>query len=215
MIFTLFSSPILFLFTLITIVVSIAIHEFAHAITADKLGDPTPRLQGRITLNPLKHLDLFGTLFILIAGFGWGKPVEYDPFNLDNPRRDGAIIALAGPISNFILAILASITGQVLLANEILSPLISSFLFVFILLNISLGVFNLIPVNPLDGFKIVAGILPSEQAHQWYGLERYGFIFLLMLILPLGPNGSSMVDMILRPIINFVGSVLLPQSPLM
>lgn len=211
MLFSLFSEPITFVFVAITIVIAITVHEFAHAWTADWLGDPTPRLQGRITLNPLAHLDPLGTLFIVIAGFGWGRPVQFDPFNLDNPRRDAAIIAIAGPLSNFAMAIVASIFLKVLFGMDMLGPLLGNFLFVFILLNITLGVFNLLPINPLDGFKIVGGILPEEQAHQWYSLERYGFIFLLLLILPLGPGGRSMVDMIVSPVISFIASFLFPE----
>ena len=101
---TLFSNPFLFLLEIIALVSALTFHEFAHAWMADKLGDPTPRLQDRLTLNPAKHLDPLGTLLLLVAGFGWGKPVEFDPFNLRHPRRDTALIALAGPVSNILMA---------------------------------------------------------------------------------------------------------------
>ncbi|MFW5703662.1 MAG: site-2 protease family protein [Patescibacteria group bacterium] len=211
MIFSLFSNPIVFVFVAVTIVIAITVHEFFHAFAADKLGDPTPRLMGRISLNPMRHLDLFGTIFILLAGFGWGKPVQFDPFNLENPRRDAAIIAVAGPISNFVMAIAGSLLAKGVDLFGGGSFLLNQFLFVFILLNLTLGVFNLIPVHPLDGFKIVGGLLPDEKAHEWYGLERYGFIFLLLMILPLGPGGNSMVDSIIRPIIQFLGLFLFPS----
>lgn len=212
MLFSLLNEPITFLFVALTIVIAITVHEFAHAWTADWLGDPTPRLQGRITLNPLAHLDPLGTLFIVLAGFGWGRPVQFDPFNLDNPRRDAAIIAVAGPVSNFVMALIAAGLLQLLIAMDAASALSVNFLFVFILLNITLGVFNLLPINPLDGFKIVGGILPEEQAHQWYALERYGFFFLLLMILPLGPGGRSMVDMIVSPLVSFLTALLLPAA---
>src|SRR3989344_291453 len=105
-----------FIFYIISLVIAITIHEFAHAFVADHLGDPTPRLQGRVTLNPLAHLDPMGTLLLFIVHFGWGKPVQFDPFNLRNPRRDAALISLAGPATNLVTATVASIVMQVLFA---------------------------------------------------------------------------------------------------
>jgi Zn-dependent protease len=214
MIFSLFSEPILFVFVAVTIVIAITVHEFAHAFAADRLGDPTPGLQGRLTLNPLSHLDPIGTLFILLAGFGWGKPVQFDPFNLDNPRKDAAIIAVAGPTTNFIMAGIAAVIVRLMVIATVGDPLIYEFLFVFIFLNLTLGLFNLIPIHPLDGFKIVGGLLPSEKASEWYGLERYGFIFLLLLVLPLGPGGQSMATMLIQPILMFLSGFLFPMNPL-
>lgn len=197
------TNPLMFVLYLLAIVVAITIHEFAHARAAEYLGDPTPKLQGRVSLNPMRHLDPFGMIFLLFAGFGWGRPVQFDPFNLKNPRRDAAIISIAGPLSNIILAIILAIVVRI-----IETPL----LYPFIMLNVSLAIFNLLPVHPLDGFKIVGGILPHEKAHEWYQLERYGMIFLLFLILPIN-NGSSMLSWVLGPPIDFVLNVLLPQSP--
>src|SRR3990167_9790844 len=113
MIENLISSPLSFLASLLAIVIAISIHEFSHALAADRLGDPTPRLQGRLTLNPLAHLDPLGTLMLLIVRFGWGKPVVFDPFNLRHPRRDAAIISLAGPVSNLILAFVCAVLLRV------------------------------------------------------------------------------------------------------
>src|SRR3990172_11954241 len=104
MIGELFNNPLSFVFWLLGLTVAITVHEFAHAYAAERLGDPTPRLMGRLTLNPLAHLDPLGTLMLLIARFGWGKPVQFDPFNLRHPRRDSALISLAGPASNLIMA---------------------------------------------------------------------------------------------------------------
>src|SRR3989338_6639244 len=104
----LFTNPLIFFFYIVALLVAIAIHEFSHALAADHLGDPTPRLAGRLKLNPLVHIDPMGLLFLLFFGFGWGKPVGFDPFNLKNPRRDAAIISLAGPFSNFVVALLLS-----------------------------------------------------------------------------------------------------------
>src|SRR3972149_2555477 len=110
----LFNNPLAFVFWALALILAITIHEFAHALAADRLGDPTPRLMGRLTLNPLAPLDPLGTLMLLIARFGWGKPVQFDPFNLRHPRRDSALISLAGPASNLIMASTAAIFLQVL-----------------------------------------------------------------------------------------------------
>lgn len=196
------SNPVLFVLYLLALVVAITIHEFAHARAAEYLGDPTPKLQGRVSLNPMRHLDPFGMIFLFFAGFGWGKPVQFDPFNLKNPRWDAAIISVAGPLSNIILAMILAVVVRI-----IETPL----LYPFIMLNVTLAVFNLLPVHPLDGFKIVGGILSPEKAHEWYQLERYGIIFLLLLILPLN-NGASMISWILGPPIDFIITILLPQT---
>src|SRR3989344_8593800 len=210
MIFTLFSNPILFLLLALSIVVAITVHEFAHAKMADHLGDPTPSLQGRVTLNPLAHLDLYGTIFLLVVGFGWGKPVQFDPYNLHNPRKDAALISLGGPASNFIVAIVSSIIFRLLLffSVPILTTVATVILPSIIYLNIILGVFNLLPIEPLDGFKIVGGLLSEEKAREWYQLARYGIIFLLLLIIPF--NGRSMLSILLTPIITPLRMLLIP-----
>jgi Zn-dependent protease len=195
-------SPLLFVIAVVNLIIAITVHEFAHAIAADRLGDPTPRLQGRISLNPARHLDLYGSLFMLLAGFGWGKPVEFDPFNLREPRRDAAIISFAGPLSNLLLALITGGISWALVTFASLPSLVMTILYLFIYTNISLAVFNLIPIHPLDGFKIVGGLLPRDKAHEWYSLERYGIIFLILLIMPIGRG--SMVSMIIRPIVNFL-----------
>ncbi len=210
MINTLFSNPLLFFSNLIALIIAISVHEFAHAITADRLGDPTPRLQGRVTLNPRAHLDLWGSLLLIFFGFGWGKPVEFDYFNLQNPKRDAAIISFAGPLSNFIMAIGSSLVLRsfLLIDQSFLATIGYFFLVPFISFNLVLGIFNLIPIHPLDGFKIVAGLLPHEQAVEWQQLSRYGFLFLLFLIVPLG--GRSMLSSILDPILSFLFPLFIP-----
>jgi len=212
MLFYFFSNPLMFIFYIFALFITITIHEFSHALTADLLGDPTPRLQKRLTLNPKYHIDPFGILFLFLVGFGWGRPVEFDPFNLKNPRRDAAIISLAGPFSNFILALTLSILLKLFIFFEIklLYTIGSLFFTPIIYLNIVLGVFNLLPVHPLDGFKIVGGLLPEKQAKEWYQLERYGLIFLLMMFFPLGK--SSMIDILIRPVVSFLTNLLLPFS---
>ena len=209
MISYLFSNPLLFVIYFIAILAAISIHEFSHALAADYLGDPTPRLQGRLKLNPLVHIDKIGMLFLLFFGFGWGKPVEFDPYNLKSPRKDAAIISLAGPSSNFILAIILSLLIKLFIFSQLnFLIIIGSLIFIpMIKMNIILGVFNLLPIHPLDGFKIVGGVLPEEKAHEWNQLQKYGMIFLILLIFPIG--GRSMLTSILQPIIGFITNLLI------
>lgn len=206
----LFNNPFAFFSWLLALTVAITIHEFSHALAADRLGDPTPRLQGRLTINPLAHLDPLGTLMLLIARFGWGKPVVFDPFNLRHPRRDAAIISLAGPVSNILLATALSLTLRALLATPY-AMLAYVLLQPVIVMNVFLAVFNLVPIHPLDGFKIVEGMLPPDYARQWHELESYGMIFLLFLIFPVF-GGISPVSRLIFPIISFILSLLLPGT---
>lgn len=206
----LFSNPFLFIMAAIALLIVITIHEFAHAFMADRLGDPTPRLQGRLTLNPLAHLDPLGTLGIVLVGFGWGKPVQFDPFNLQNPKRDTALISLAGPFSNLILASLLSLMLRSLVSFS--APmLIILFLVILIEYNISLAIFNLLPIHPLDGGKILSGLLPRRESLQFDRfMNQYGMLVLLFMLLPLA--GQPLVHTILGPIIGFFKTVYLPES---
>jgi len=191
-------SPLVFILYLLALLVAISVHEFSHAFVADKLGDSTPQRQGRVTLNPRAHIDLMGLLFLFMFGFGWGRPVQFDPFNLKNPRRDAALISVAGPVSNFLLAIILAVLLRVTGIQ---------FLIIFVQLNVMLGIFNLLPIHPLDGFKIVGGLLPEDKAREWYQLERYGILFLILLILPIGKG--SMISSIISPAITFVMGLLI------
>lgn len=197
----LFTNPVEFIIVAVLLVIAISVHEFSHALAADRLGDPTARISGRLTLNPLAHLDPLGTMLILIAGFGWGKPVPFDPFNLKDPKKDAAIISFAGPLSNLVMAA----TAAVMLRIFLFSPEI---LELFIYFNVLLAVFNLIPIHPLDGFKVVAGLLPKKYYADWMSLSPYGMIFLILLIFPF--FGSSPIVNLVSPIINFILSFLLP-----
>lgn len=202
MINTFFNSPIAFVISIIGLLLAITVHEFAHAFTADKLGDPTPGLQGRITLNPLSHLDPMGTVMLVLFGFGWGKPVNFDPHNLRNPRKDTAIISLAGPISNILLAILLS-----LVAKSLAPSFIGSLLYPLIYINLVLAIFNLVPVFPLDGEKILAGLLPRNLSFEFQSImQRYGTFILIFLVLPV--FGSSPITSLISPAINFIFSLL-------
>lgn len=194
----LFTNPLIFALVFLALVISISIHEFAHAYTADRLGDPTPRYLGRVTLNPLAHLDPMGTLLLVVAGFGWGNPVPFNPTSLKHPRRDTALVAFAGPLSNFLLALMLSLVMRVFEANIV----IDRFLYLIVFYNLILGFFNLIPVAPLDGFKVVHGLLPIELSFQWIQMERFGIFILLLLLL----TGS--IERIVFPLVSFVLGIL-------
>lgn len=201
----LIESPIVFVLIALALILSLTFHEFAHAYAANKLGDNTAKMLGRLTLNPLAHLDPLGTLMIFFAGFGWGKPVPFDPYQLKNPKRDAALISLAGPLSNFILAGIFTIAfkfTEVFLVSssagtfQVPALVLGKFFYLVVLYNLVLGFFNLIPINPLDGFKIVNGILPPKLSVQWIQLAPYG-IFILMFIFITGTASQ-----ILGPLIS-------------
>jgi len=198
----LFTNPILFFIWALSLIVAVTIHEFSHAWVADYLGDPTARLLGRKTLNPLAHLDPLGTIALLIAHIGWGKPVPVDPYNLDNPKKDNMLISLAGPGSNLILAILLSVIGKTLL------PQLLFFFYPLIALNIGLGIFNLLPVPPLDGSKILFGLLPANLAQEYEDFtNQAGIILLLLMLFPIG--GNSLAGLVISPIIDRILNLLL------
>lgn len=191
----LFSSPLEFIVVFGGLILAIGLHEAAHCYMADYLGDPTPRSQGRLTLNPLAHLDPLGTIAILLTNFGWGKASPFDPYNLKDPKRDTAIIALAGPASNILVAVLLSILFHSLSNLSILGIL--SFL---IQLNVNLAIFNLIPVPPLDGSKILGLFLSHETALRYQRNNNILFLIPLLLVAP----------MIVSPISSFILRFLLP-----
>lgn len=190
----LFSNPLVFFLVAGALIISISIHEFAHAYASHKLGDDTAKYLGRVTLNPLSHLDPIGTLLLLVAGFGWGRPVPFNPYNLANPKRDSAIISLAGPVSNFLLALVLTIFFHIFS----FVPIINTFLYLTILYNIMLGIFNLIPVHPLDGFKVVNGILPHNLSVQWLQMAPYGIFILIFLVM------TDAVSQIVSPVIEII-----------
>lgn len=186
----LFGDPAVFLQRLVlqipALLLAVTVHELAHALVADRLGDPTARRQGRITLNPLPHIDPLGALAFVIAGFGWAKPVPVNAFNLRHPVRDMALVAVAGPLSNFVMAFLG------LLALGLVAPLIQSpfvaepvrgMLLYIYLFNLGLGIFNLIPLPPLDGGHFLPYFLP--RGSRWALLqqvEQMGPIILILLV---------------------------------
>lgn len=205
MLSTLFTNPLAFLFFAVGLVLAISIHEYAHAVAADRLGDPTPRSMGRLTLDPRAHLDPLGTLALLFLGFGWGKPVSFDPYNLRSPRRDSAMIALAGPVSNLLFATILAILTRLIPSSSFLT----SFFAPLILMNITLAVFNLVPIFPLDGEKILGGLL-SPTLYREYSLvmQQYGTIILILMLLPIA-GGISPISALISPVIAWLAQFLL------
>lgn len=172
---------------ILAFVLCITVHEFAHAITAYKLGDPTPKRQGRISLNPLDHLDPLGTLMLVLMvvtgarGIGWGKAVQVNPHNFRHVRRDMMLVAAAGPFSNLVFALL--LAGAMRLFLPSMTPGLAEFMIFMVYMNIGLMFFNLIPIAPLDGSKILAGLLPADAAYRYeMAMFRFGPILLLALV---------------------------------
>lgn len=193
MLFSNLSLPTL-IATLVTLVISLPFHEFAHAWSAVQLGDDTPRLNGRLTLNPLAHLDPIGSLMLLLAGFGWAKPVPINPWNFRNHKLGLILVSAAGPFANFILALAAAIPFRIgWLDIQYLQSapleLVKGFLETFIVLNLVLMLFNLIPLGPLDGAKILRGLAPRDWDRWLIPMEQYG-TFILMGLVVLGRFGN-------------------------
>lgn len=176
----LFLNPILYLMIAVSILLALTVHEYSHAQMAYFLGDSTAKDLGRLTVNPLKHLDPFGTFFLFLFGIGWGKPVPFNFLNLRNKRFGPALIALAGPSSNFSMALLV---GLVLRFFPLTNQGLISFLVIFVWLNILLGVFNLMPVPPLDGSHLLFSVLPASLNRIKMSLLGSGFILVFLVIL--------------------------------
>lgn len=186
------------LIRVVVVLLAISVHELSHGFAAYKMGDPTAKYDGRLSLNPLHHIDPIGALCIFLFGFGWAKPVMVNPNYFKNLKRGTVVTALAGPVSNFIMAFL----GMLLMVHVL--PLFPNmyfytFLLYFISINVGLGVFNLIPIPPLDGSKIFLSLLPRKIYYEIMRYERYGFL-ILVLALYLG---------VLDPILNFFNGIIL------
>lgn len=200
MLLRLAQDPQLFLIVAISFVVAISLHEASHALVATWLGDDLPRLQGRVTLNPLKHLDVLGTVMILIASFGWGRPVLVNPYRLRfGSRRGMAIVAAAGPASNIILAAVLTPVARQLASGSGLD-VVTIAVVLIIQLNLFLAVFNLIPLPPLDGFSVLVGLLPRDAADKLTGLRRYGpgLLIALFLAFAVVPGAAGIIS---RPVL--------------
>lgn len=201
-------------YSLPAVLIAMAFHEFAHAFVADRLGDPTPRNQGRLTLDIRKHIDPFGLLMLLFVGFGWGKPVETDPRNLKNPKRDMAFIAVAGPIMNILIAIITVIimvkTGLFVIEGNSIMPSsnkMSYLTFRIFFLNAVFAVFNLIPIPGFDGSRIIGAFMSDKTYRRFVEFEyRHQFEILIILIIVLSVDTLSMK--LFGPIISFAGVLL-------
>jgi Zn-dependent protease len=171
------------------ILIGLVFHEFAHAFAADRLGDPTPRSQGRLTIEPWPHIDIIGFICLMVFRFGWGKPVQIDPRNFKRPRRDEIIVSLAGPFINFIMAIIFGLIVYILNLLKIENVLsrdavgiLYFILYLVIYYNVLLGIFNLLPIPPLDGSKVLANLLPFNLRQKYLELQIYSLFILLILI---------------------------------
>ncbi|MGI6721705.1 MAG: site-2 protease family protein [Anaerovoracaceae bacterium] len=191
------------------IVIGLAFHEFGHAFVSDKLGDPTPRMQGRVTINPLAHIDLIGFVSLLFLGFGWGRPVEIDPRYYKHRRRDELLVSLAGVVMNLIMAV---IFGLILRAYAAavgydtysgMHLYIYTILYLVVYINLVLMVFNILPIPPLDGFNIITDIFDLRRYRWWYKLYENGFIILILLIV------FNYTDRILTPCVQFFINIIL------
>jgi Zn-dependent protease len=191
---------------IIILIFSVIVHEISHGYMADYLGDPTARLQGRLTLNPLKHIDPVGSIIVPIITslsgftFGWAKPVIYNPYNLKNRRQGEFLIAIAGPLSNLMLAIIFGILIRVLISGSLVVTPFIEFVSYIVIINIVLTVFNLVPIPPLDGSKLLLAFLPNQYGRARFVLERYGPVFALIFII--------FVWQFLSPIVPYIFSLI-------
>jgi Zn-dependent protease len=192
---------------------AITCHEVSHGFVADKLGDNTARRMGRLTLNPIKHLDIVGTLMVFIIGIGWAKPVPVNFNNLRNPKRDMIWVAAAGPVTNFSLALLSAMLMRLIIfltgdtsnaqLDMFLQPIVLMLAF-SVYINLLLGIFNLIPVPPLDGGRVAVGLLPYRQAAALSRIEPFGMIIIIALIfLPDLLHLPSIFEYVISPVLNF------------
>jgi len=191
---------------IVPILFSLSVHEVSHGLAAYRFGDPTAKLAGRLTLNPVKHIDVIGLAVLFITRMiGWAKPVPVDARYFKHPRQDMLWVALAGPAPNMALAVIFAVV------LKFLAPLLGSGIFypfkvmieLTVMINVGLAIFNLIPIPPLDGGRVIVGILPEDMARTWSQIEPYGFIILLVLIV------TRTVDFVLMPIIYRIAYTLL------
>ncbi len=207
-------SPSLLISRIITLVVALSVHEFSHAFVADRLGDDTARNAGRLTLNPLKHLDIFGSLMLLFVGFGWAKPVPVNPWKLREHSPSALMwVSLAGPGSNLLMAIAGALvlrTGWVpgtSLSTYLPTP--TAFLLTFIVINLLLMLFNLIPVAPLDGEKILEYLLPQPLRNGFIKIQPYGPLILLLLLFVLPRFGIDIIGWVMNPALAGLSRILI------
>ncbi len=205
---SLLTNPPVLLSLIVTLLISLTVHEFSHAWAAFRLGDTTARDAGRLTLNPAAHLDLIGTFMLLLGGFGWAKPVPVNPYTVQRRTPAGLmLVSLAGPVSNFLMAILAAVPFRVGLIKSYASssgflPTAAQFLDIFIMINLGLMLFNLLPIAPLDGEKILEYVLPDAWGRALERIQPYGPIILIALVMVLPLVGIDIFSFILDPVRN-------------
>ena len=198
--------------SVVGLLIAFTFHEACHALIAYRLGDATAKRMGRLSLNPLAHLDPLGTLMILVSGFGWGKPVPVNPYNLRRPggRLGMGLVAAAGPVSNLLAAYIfaaplrAGLFSTSLVSRNLFIPSAGQVLLSIVMLNVFLAVFNLLPIAPLDGFKVALGLLPPRLAYTWAQTERYGPLILLFLILFGRLGRLDLLGVTLYPLANAI-----------
>jgi len=202
--------PKIFLFLTPPLLLALTVHEFSHGFIAYLLGDPTPKLANRLTLNPIKHLDFFGTLTLFITqAIGWAKPVPINPNYFKNPWRDMALVSVAGPLSNIFLAILFGLFYNLFsnlnlnLQNFAISEPLSLMCYLGVKINIGLGIFNLLPIPPLDGSKIIVKFLPLPLRISYLRSEIFGFFIIIFLAI------TGILSKIIYPIISFFSDFIL------
>jgi len=193
-----FADPILIALRIPALLIAVSFHEFAHARVAYYFGDSTAKRQGRMNLNPINHLDPIGTIMILLVGFGWAKPVPINPYNFNNYRRGIRWVSFAGPLSNLLLAFLSLFIYYSLAKYGIGGGLFDQFMEVLVRLNVFLAIFNMIPIPPLDGSKILMSFLPAAYLHIYRQIEQYAPIILIILIV------TRAFGVILYPLANAI-----------
>ncbi len=202
------------------LLMTLTIHEFSHGYAAYLLGDDTAKRAGRLTLNPISHIDPFGLIMLFIVHIGWAKPVPINPYNFKNFKRDTAITAAAGPASNFLIAILLSVFFNLIVkfnptmmhSQSLLSTMGISMLYYAILINLALGIFNLIPIPPMDGSKILGGFLSDEAYYKYTAQEQRGAQLLMIIFAASYLLNLNLIGSIIMPPLNFLLNLLIGQS---